>query len=87
MEHFGMKKKWIFIIIGVLVIGGLLMASNFLWFGKKSQNLNKDTWKPLITEDSVLSATLLNIAAKYNQPAMACALVNSKGIITSAAVG
>ena len=82
-----MKKKWIFIIIGVLVIGGLLMASNFLWFGKKSQNLNKDTWKPLITEDSVLSATLLNIAAKYNQPAMACALVNSKGIITSAAVG
>jgi len=43
--------------------------------------------QPLITEDNALSATLSQICEQYKQPAMACALVNGKGIITKAAVG
>jgi D-alanyl-D-alanine carboxypeptidase len=81
-----MNKQLIFIIIGVVVVIGLAAAAYF-WFGRNSKTINKATWKPLITEDSVLSTTLSKVSAQYKQPAMACVLVNSAGIVTSAAVG
>ena len=43
--------------------------------------------KWLITKDSVLSSSLKQINEQYLQPAMACALVNSYGILVKAAEG
>ena len=81
-----MKNKWILIIIGIIILASL-STSLYFWLGDNSKIKEEDHLQPLITEDNALSATLSQICEQYKQPAMACALVNGKGIITKAAVG
>jgi len=81
-----MDNKLVFIIISIVLIAGILAVVYFR-FGDGSKIKNRDNWQPLITEDNALSTTLKQISEKYKQPAMACALVDSSGIITRAAVG
>jgi CubicO group peptidase (beta-lactamase class C family) len=80
-----MRKKWLFVIVGVIVIA-VITASLTLWFTHNSKN-KEDTLQPLITKDNELEATLSQICGQYKQPAMACALVNSQGIMVKAAAG
>jgi CubicO group peptidase (beta-lactamase class C family) len=80
-----MRKKWTFIIVGIIVIA-VIAASLTLWFSNSGKN-KEATLKPLITKDNELAAALSKICEQYKQPAIACALVNGKGIIVKAAAG
>jgi CubicO group peptidase (beta-lactamase class C family) len=80
-----MKTKWVFIIVGIIVIA-VITTSLTLWFNNTGKN-KEVTLQPLITKDNELEQTLLKICGQYKQPSMACALVNSKGIIIKASVG
>jgi CubicO group peptidase (beta-lactamase class C family) len=80
-----MRNRWIFIFVSIIVIAFIATP---LTLCLNNTGKNKEaTLKPLITKDTELAATLSQICGQYKQPAMACALVNDKGIILKAAVG
>lgn len=91
------------LIITLLIIVGIcsLSAASYLIFKRvsaikpstsnnssgKSSSVEAADWEPLVKDNSKLSKILSSLIKKYNQPAMAFALFNSKGIISEAIAG
>jgi CubicO group peptidase (beta-lactamase class C family) len=81
-----MSNKWRCVTIGVVIMAGLASAL-FFWLRPDSGTPEEGKLQPLITDDKVLAANLAQICEQYQQPAMACALVNGHGLITRASSG
>ncbi len=88
-----MKKRILWLVPGIILILGITIFVTIFTINnihKKERNTvndNQVNWQPLITSDDELQQTLAQLCARYQQPAMACALVNNNRILVQAAAG
>jgi len=78
-----MDSRTMFVLFAL--VGGCMIAG--LIFFALTRCSHTSQWQPLIKDDETLSDTLTAISKKYNQPALAAALIRSDEITVKAAIG
>lgn len=81
-----MPKPLIITLMGLVVLLAAVLVYHVISSGKTTES-GSDLYMPKIQTQKALAASLKKICQKYNQPAMACALIHKDEILIQAAVG